>query len=291
MRIYGIYGTIDRPLIIGAFVAAASTVVSLSFERLLKRTDSAESRAALEHTVAENRRQLEVGSQHIQDMHVHIANGDFNVRPALDQANPLWGIERSLLNLVGRLRRYSESEHMVQRMGRECDLVATALADWKAGRPATVPVKTGTPVDKIIDVISRNTPATSWNAPLGPSLTSERSSFLPGPMRQGQGVEPQGWPGVPGNRPPASDSYAGGSSSMPPVAPQPGSQRPWTTNDPLDERYAQGQPWLQNLPGQGSGAGNSFPPDRRWPSLDPNSPDAAEGEQSQQHPWYLPPSE
>jgi hypothetical protein len=74
---------------------------------------------ALQHSIAEQKRELESGIQEILQTHVQTANGDFNVRAPLAQDHVLWQVAYSLNNLIARLHRLSLVEFDLQQTKRE----------------------------------------------------------------------------------------------------------------------------------------------------------------------------
>ena len=82
---------------------------------------------ALQHSIAEQKRELESGIQEILQTHVQTANGDFNVRAPLAQDHVLWQVAYSLNNLIARLHRLSLVEFDLQQTKREAARVVGSL--------------------------------------------------------------------------------------------------------------------------------------------------------------------
>jgi hypothetical protein len=82
---------------------------------------------ALQHAIAEQKRELESGIQQILETHVQTANGDFSVRAPLAQDHVLWQIAYSLNNLIARLQRLSQAEFELQETKREATRVVGSL--------------------------------------------------------------------------------------------------------------------------------------------------------------------
>ena len=72
--------------------------------------------AILEHTLVEQRKELEAGIEQILQTHVAVANGNLNARAPLAQDHMLWHIARALNNLLVRLQRASQAERELQRV-------------------------------------------------------------------------------------------------------------------------------------------------------------------------------
>jgi|GEM_PF-1386317 len=114
----GVWGMINRPIGLCLAAAIAGSVSAYSVERALRRADRAEEMATLEHTLAEQKRQLDEGVQQILQTHVRAANGDYSARAPLSQDNVLWQIAYSLNNLLNRLQRAGQAGQAGQNMRR-----------------------------------------------------------------------------------------------------------------------------------------------------------------------------
>lgn len=154
INVVGWWGAINRSVALAIFAAFFGWLGARSVENAIARADSAEELAALEHTVAEQRRQLEAGVQQILETHVRVANGDFSARAPMSHGNLLWQIAASLNNLLGRLQKAGYAEHQYRRTEDEMRRVAAAIDDAKAGRHPIWPAPAGTPADLIIERLS-----------------------------------------------------------------------------------------------------------------------------------------
>jgi len=146
----GWWGVISRHLALIFFAALFGWLGALSVEGALARADRAEEIAALEHEVADQQRQLELGVHQILRTHARVANGDFTARAPLAQNHVLWQLANSLNNLVGRMQRSAQSEHMLQRTDAELRRLAVALDEAEAGKLPIWPAPTGTPADHLV---------------------------------------------------------------------------------------------------------------------------------------------
>jgi hypothetical protein len=142
-----------RPVILQIILAIVSFLWARSMDRALARADRAEEIAALEHEVAEQKRQLDIGIRQILDTHIRAANGDFSARAPVAQGNALWQIGSSLNNLLSRVQRASTSEYQLRRTEDAIDRLAVALRDARAGRLPMWPAPDGTRVDTLIETI------------------------------------------------------------------------------------------------------------------------------------------
>jgi hypothetical protein len=111
----GVWGMINRPIGLCLAAAIAGSISAYSVERALRRADRAEELAGLEHTLAEQKRQLDEGVQQILQTHVRAANGDYSARAPLSQDNVLWQIAYSLNNLLNRLQRAGQVGQNMRR--------------------------------------------------------------------------------------------------------------------------------------------------------------------------------
>jgi hypothetical protein len=114
----GVWGMINRPIGLCLAATIAGSISAYSVERAIRRAERAEEVAALEHTLAEQKRQLDVGIQQILQTHVQVANGDYGARAPLSQNNVLWQIANSLNNLLNRLQRTGQVGQAGQNMRR-----------------------------------------------------------------------------------------------------------------------------------------------------------------------------
>lgn len=111
----GVWGMINRPIGLCLAAAIAGSISAYSVERALRRAERAEEVAALEHTLAEQKRQLDVGIQQILQTHVRAANGDYSARAPLSQDNVLWQIANALNTLLTRLQRAGQAGQNMRR--------------------------------------------------------------------------------------------------------------------------------------------------------------------------------
>lgn len=115
----------------------------------------AEEVAELEHTLEEQQRQIEIGTQQIVAVLVHLANGDFNVRVQLDEDDMLRQIADSLNGLVPRLARFAQADFILRRTQEEVRRLTEAIYDLSSGRQPIWPEPSNTPVDQLIDPLRR----------------------------------------------------------------------------------------------------------------------------------------
>jgi hypothetical protein len=148
------YGTVFRPVALQFFVAIVAYLWVRSAVQSLRRADRAEEIALLEHQIADQKRQLDIGIQQILDTHVRAANGDFNARAPQMPGSALWQIGASLNNLLARLHRAGVAEFRLQRTEEELGRLAAALRDAQAGRRPLWPAPSHTSVDTIIEIIA-----------------------------------------------------------------------------------------------------------------------------------------
>jgi hypothetical protein len=117
----------------------------------IRRADRAEEIAALEHSMAEQKRQLDVEIQQILQTHVRVANGDYTARAPLGQNSVLWQIASSLNNLLSRLLRSGRAEFQLHRTEEEAHRLVAAIDDGQAGRKPIWPAPSGTVIDIILE--------------------------------------------------------------------------------------------------------------------------------------------
>jgi len=247
-RLYGdpVTATVSllaRPVALQVIIATVAFLWVSGTNEAIRRADRAEEIAALEHTLADQKRQLDIGIQQILQTHVRAANGDYSARAPLGQDNLLWQIASSLNNLLSRLQRTGQTEHQLRRTDEEIRRLASAIDDAQAGRKPIWPAPTGTSADLILERIRGSRRAAqpmvqdqrppsgasqpmsgfpaggphSWQEPMAPA--QQPPSAWPDQMSQGpQPAEPAqngGWPpqqdsgwqmGPPMGEPPTQDA-------------------------------------------------------------------------------------
>jgi hypothetical protein len=201
------YSLIAKPIIIQVIIAIVSFLWVRSTNAAIRRADRAEELAQMEHHLAEQKTQMEIGIREILNTHVRVANGDFGARAPLTQDNVLFQIAASLNNLLNRLSRAAQAEFLYQRTVAEIKRLRDSLMAARAGRQPLWPAPSGTPVDALIEVIA------------GPQQRPV-STNLPPPDAFGRGAPgmssyppqaPTGWPSGPAPRMPAQSGPTGGS--------------------------------------------------------------------------------
>lgn len=101
---------IARPLGILFLVAGVAYILSSTMATAIKRAGRAELIAQLEHSLAEQHRELEEGIEQILTTHVAVANGDLTARAPLTQDNKLWQVAKALNTLLVRFQRAALAE-------------------------------------------------------------------------------------------------------------------------------------------------------------------------------------
>lgn len=266
----GLLTLIARPvafqLIVGVigFLWARNTVESI------RRADRAEELAELERRELDRTRELEEGVRQLLAVHVHLANGDFNVRAPAIRNSLLWQIGSSLNNLVARLGRLAQADFALRRTQEEANRVTEAIYLINSGRQPVWPAPSNTPLDRLVDVLRT-------------SLTP-RVAGGGGPAQQLPPATPGGYSGsasmpAPGTPPPNSMMGAPDrpSAAYPGVQPQP--------NNPVPD-------WMRSLmPGEGGGQLSQMPPEApHTPMAGPASQGYAPP-QPDANPWAMDPGE
>lgn len=202
----------QRAIIIQVLGGVLGFVAARSVDQAIARADRAEDLAAMEHQLAEQKQQLDEGIRKILETHVRVANGDFNARAPLNPDNVLFQIASSLNNLLNRLGRASQAEHVLQRTIAEVGRLRDSLLAARAGRQPLWPAPSGTPVDGLIEVLA-----------------------LPAPLRQGQSANLPGSDQTGGQLPPPYPGQPSGPRGMP-------GQSSGTYGAPSGPRGMPGQP-------------------------------------------------
>lgn len=153
--IFGVWGMVNRHVALLFFAALFGWMGARSVDNAIARADRAEEIARLEHAFAEQSMQLEQGIREIQQTHIKVANGDYTARAPLGQEHILWQIANALNNLILRLQRSVEAEHMLRRTELEVSRLKEEIQRAKAGQIPIWPQPSGTPLDPIIAEFSQ----------------------------------------------------------------------------------------------------------------------------------------
>ncbi len=166
-----------RPVGLQILIAVVAYLWVRGTDDAIRRADRAEELAALEHQLADQKRQLDIGIQELLATHIRAANGDFGARAPLRQENILWQIASSLNNLLARMQRTAQAEHRLVRTEEELRRIAGAIDEARAGRPPFWPMPAGTAADLILERIARD---------------GRHAAIAAGPS---QPLDPRGFPG------------------------------------------------------------------------------------------------
>jgi hypothetical protein len=292
---YGVAALIDRPIALQIIVAVVAFLWVRGSDEAIRRADRAEELAALEHAVAEQRRQLEVGAQQLLETHVRVANGDFAARAPVVQDNMLWQVAASLNNLLARLQKSAQADHQLRRTEDELRRLAGAIDDAQAGRRPIWPAPTGTAADLIIERITGRSRQAQPAPLMGPSpqLSPQNSRHFPAQPPFSQSPWP---PQMPPSAPSMPSQMP---SQMPPSAPSTQGQMPagapfgpgWVNSGPLAPGSPQQpnsqfspQPNPQFSPQQPNAQYPPQPPAQR-PQQGQEPAESAEPD----NPWFAPP--
>jgi hypothetical protein len=193
------YDVVAVPVVILVVTAIAAWLGADSVGKaLLSASRADELAAASERILAQareielQRRRLQDGIAHIQQVHAAFARGQFDARARVPEGE-LLPLAISLNQLLDRLARLAREQDQRARMEQGACELAMALKRVRTGEPYLPPNYTGTPLDDVL--VELATLRQLAPAPAGPSRP-----FAP------QGAPPQGWPAA---RPyVAPDSYA-----------------------------------------------------------------------------------
>ncbi len=149
------YSFMVRPLII-QFVAALVTYLWVrNTMKAMERANKAEVIAQLEHTIVEQKKELDEGIQQILYTLVQAANGDMNVRAPLAQQHALWQVGVGLNTLLARLQsaRYQQTkltERELQQIKLEIQRLIYNIQKAKRMQTSFWFVSTGTDIDPLL---------------------------------------------------------------------------------------------------------------------------------------------
>lgn len=149
------YDLLSTLIILECVVSAVLMLAMYSAQTAIRRADSAEKLAQLEHDANEQKqRQLETAKQ-IEDgiqqiiaaMATVVTQNDFSVRIPLNQENILWRVSKSINNLLSRLQGFKQSQEELRRTHVIAAEVAKRMRD---GLPIQLNSWTGTALDPVI---------------------------------------------------------------------------------------------------------------------------------------------
>jgi len=204
-RIFDVWGMIDRHVLIAFFAAFIGWLGARSVDAAIARADRAEEIAALEHTIAAQKRALEEGINQILATHVRVANGDLNARAPLARDNVLWQVASALNTL---LSRFQQMQRELQQMQRETARLARATLAARAGGPTPPPAPRPDP----------GTPVARAGEDIGTMTLEEVLALVRGEHSAGSGDQPArpSDPDAPGRRPwPGQDATPWGEGRRP----------------------------------------------------------------------------
>ncbi len=282
----GLLTLIARPvasqLILGVigFLWARSTVQSI------RRADRAEELAELERRELDRTHELEEGVRQLLAVHVHLANGDFNVRAPAIRNSLLWQIGSSLNNLVARLGRLAQADFVLRRTQEEANRVTEAIYMLNSGRQPIWPAPSNTPLDRLVDVLRGALPPRAPGAAPAAQLPPSPGGGYPGasansmPLPGGAAPNmPMGYSDRPSAPYPNPQSAAGNAVNAVPE---------WMRTLMPDDTGMQGQAAPPSgprspMPGPASGYGPPVGPGYAPPPADVNPWSLEPGEQIEDH--------
>jgi hypothetical protein len=231
-----------RPIALQIIIAIVAYLWVRGTDEAIRRADRAEEIAALEHTLADQKRQLDMGIQQILQTHVRAANGDYTARAPLGQDNILWQIASSLNNLLSRLQRSGQAEHQLNRTNEELRRLAASIDDAQAGRKPIWPAPTGTAADLILERIRGGRRA----APQAVIQEQHPDSGPSQPMSGFPGGPRSAWPdAIAQQMPPAQRPPSGWPDQMAPAQQpmEPAQNGGWPGQDPAQQFGQQNAGW------------------------------------------------
>jgi hypothetical protein len=148
---------LSRPIALEVIIAGVAFLWVSSATKAIARADRAEMIAKLEHTLADQKRELEEGIQQILQTHVSVANGNLNARAPLTEDNVLWQIARALNTLLVRLQRASLAEKELYRTEQAVHQLVCVIQEAEQRRQTPSVGFTQTAVDPLIAALQGKT--------------------------------------------------------------------------------------------------------------------------------------
>jgi hypothetical protein len=147
------------PLLMQGIVAIVAFVWAQSMLHALQRADRAEEIALLEQRELERQAELEEGVRQLLDVHVRLANGDFQARSSGLRNPLLWSVGNSLNILIARLSRTAQADAILRREEVEAQRLADAIRVARSGQQPNLPTPGGVPMDIVVEAL-RSRPLT-----------------------------------------------------------------------------------------------------------------------------------
>ena len=156
---------IARPIGTLFLVAGVAYILASTMSRAIERAGRAELIAQRQHEIAEHeqrslaeqKRELDMGIQQILHTHLAVANGDLKARAPLTRDNMLWQIARALNNLLVRFQRASQAEAALQRVDLTVAYYVKSIQQAERDRQIPVLPLMHTHIDPLIAALQGKT--------------------------------------------------------------------------------------------------------------------------------------
>lgn len=153
-----------RPLILEVGIGLLCFYQIRSTDQAINRADRAEEIAALEHEIADQKKQLEVDIQKLSETLSQAANGHFIVRADVQRGNILWGLASQMNTLLARLQTSRQSDTMLRQTQAEISRLAETIRAANQGQRVVWPLPSGGLTDILIKEL-RDTPGSPTQIP------------------------------------------------------------------------------------------------------------------------------
>lgn len=137
-------------------IAGISAIWVNNTTKAIRHANKAEIVSKLEHTLAEQREELEYSIRQILQTHVSVANGNLNARVPLTQNSILWPIARALNGLLVRFQRASIAERELYRVEHAITSTVSIIQKSTQRQQAHIPF-TQTAIDLLLAAMQGKT--------------------------------------------------------------------------------------------------------------------------------------
>jgi hypothetical protein len=168
-----------RPLIIQIGGCLLSFIEVKSTDQAIQRAERAQLVAALQASIAEEKKQLEEGIQQLVVVLSNAANGKYATTTELPHDSALWRIGNAIETLFARLQSGRQTEHAAHQLLREIQILTALIRAARAGQPVQWPAPNNGVLDPLVREIKSLFPGTS-PATLEESATSFPRRTPPG---------------------------------------------------------------------------------------------------------------
>ena len=170
-----------RPLIIQIGGCLLSFIEVKSTDQAIQKAERAQLVAALQASIAEEKKQLEEGIQELVVILSNAANGKYTTSAQLPRDSALWRIGNAIETLFARLQSGRQTEQATQQLLREIQILTALIRAARAGQPVQWPAtNNGSILDPLVREIKVLFAGTAQTTFLEESISPLQRRIPPG---------------------------------------------------------------------------------------------------------------